>query len=124
MKSKSSFPLRVEKNGVPVIVYRHRHQTGYVAYVVSQGLMWLGRGLRREQAGESLEEALGVLRRTCEREETDHVHCLGCHFEDEAQALSDWQWNGTWPRILTMHCESEGDLACYGPAADEVVDWI
>lgn len=35
MKSRSSYPLRVEKNGVAVLIYRHRPTSGYVSYVVT-----------------------------------------------------------------------------------------
>jgi len=77
--------------------------------------------LQREEA-QSLEVALRNLRRDCAQPEIANVHSIGCHFEDEAPALSAWKWRTTTPRTLTIHCESEGDLACYGPAADEVMD--
>ena len=35
MKKKVTFPLRVEKNGVTVLVYGHRPKSGYVSYVVT-----------------------------------------------------------------------------------------
>lgn len=35
MKSRSSYPLRIEKNGVTVLIYRHRPRSGYVSYVVT-----------------------------------------------------------------------------------------
>ena len=35
MKSKNVFPLRVEKNGVTVLVYRHKPASGYLSYVVT-----------------------------------------------------------------------------------------
>lgn len=35
MKSKVRFPLRIEKNGVTVLVYKHRSKSGYVSYVVT-----------------------------------------------------------------------------------------
>jgi len=35
VKSRSSYPLRIEKNGVTVLIYRHRPKSGYVSYVVT-----------------------------------------------------------------------------------------
>jgi hypothetical protein len=77
--------------------------------------------LRRDNA-RTLEMALRKLRETCVREGITDVYSIGCHFEDEAPALYAWKWSGKQPKTLTIHCESEGDLACYGPAADEVLD--
>jgi len=72
--------------------------------------------------GRTLEDALACLTEGCVRERIEHVHSVGCYFEDEAPALYEWKWKTTFPKTLTIHCETEGDLACYGPAADEIVD--
>lgn len=83
--------------------------------------------LQREQEVQTLEMALRNLRGNCAQPQIkiDHVHSLGCHFEDEAPALSAWKWRATGkttaPKTLTIHCETEGDLVSYGPAADEIL---
>ncbi len=78
--------------------------------------------LRREGRVRTLDTGLRELRETCVRDGTQDVHSIGCHFEDEAPALYAWKWNTQQPKTLTIHCETEGDLACYGPAADEIID--
>lgn len=78
--------------------------------------------LQRE-AGGSLQEALRRLRNDCVERGITNAHAVGCHFEDEAPALAAWKWSGSWPQVLTIHCESDGDMDCYGPAADEIGDW-
>lgn len=35
MKAKRGYPLRIEKNGVTVLVYRHCSRSGYISYVVT-----------------------------------------------------------------------------------------
>ena len=81
--------------------------------------------LREEIGSHSLQSALNGLRTQCMQNGTDHVHSFGCHFEDEAQMLYEWKWAlinpNILPKSLTIHCESEGDLACYGSVADEIV---
>ena len=74
------------------------------------------------QNAPSLGEALNHLSQGCDRDGITDVHSVGCHFEDEAPALYAWKWENRKLRTLTIHCETEGDLACYGPAADEVLD--
>jgi hypothetical protein len=78
--------------------------------------------LRREGRVRTLQNALRELGETCADNGTQDVHSVGCHFEDEAPALYAWKWNSGTPKTLTIHCESAGDLACYGPVADEVLD--
>jgi hypothetical protein len=78
--------------------------------------------LRREGRVQTLDTGLRELRETWVRDGTQDVHSIGCHFEDEAPTLYAWKWSGSQPKTLTIHCETEGDLACYGPAADEVLD--
>jgi len=61
------------------------------------------------------------LEQTCGEHEIDDAHCIGCGFEDEAPALTQWKRDNRRPRTLTIHCQSEGDLISYGPAADELL---
>jgi hypothetical protein len=78
--------------------------------------------LRREREVQTLEMALSKLGDRCALDGTRDVHSIGCHFEDEAPALYEWKRKSSQPKTLTIHCETQGDLACYGPAADEVLD--
>ena len=70
----------------------------------------------------SLSEALTNLTTACRDARVRDAHVVGCHFEDEAPALYTWKWQNGQLDTLTIHCETEGDLACYDSAADEVVD--
>jgi len=78
--------------------------------------------LCREREVQTLDIALSRLSEACARDGTQDVHSIGCHFEDEAPSLYAWKWKSSQPKTLTIHCETQGDLACYGPAADEVLD--
>jgi hypothetical protein len=68
-----------------------------------------------------LKAALDELTDTCKKPKVESAHCIGCGFEDEAPALSAWKRGTGYPRTLTIHCETEGDMISYGPAADELV---
>ena len=68
----------------------------------------------------TLRSALDRLRRDCTARQIEHAHAFGCEFEDEGLSITAWKWAGQWPRTLTIHCETDGELACYGPAADDI----
>jgi hypothetical protein len=74
------------------------------------------RPLQRAQAP-FLERALADISKNCLQRD---VHADGCEFEDEGVALLPWKAEDGYPSTLTIHCQTDGELACLGPFANAI----
>ena len=67
-----------------------------------------------------LGDVLECITKTCVEHAVSRVSSVGIGYEDEGPVLDQWRRQPGLPLELTIYCECEGDVAAFGPYADEI----